>query len=88
MVHVSVGDLLREEVAKGTERGIQAKSFMEIGNLVPNSLVVDLVKAKLNSWEAKRRGWLLDGYPRSLDQAKAIEVENIRPDFFILLEVI
>lgn len=57
---------------------------MDNGELVPNEVVVDMVKAALNKAES---GWLLDGYPRSADQAEAIEKENIRPDVFLLLEV-
>lgn len=84
LAHVCVGDLLRAEVADGTEAGLKAKMFMDNGDLVPNEVVVDMVKNALSKAE---KGWLLDGYPRSLDQAQAIEKENIRPDIFLLLEV-
>lgn len=84
LAHVCVGDLLRAEVAEGTEAGLQAKMFMDNGDLVPNEVVVDMVK---NAVSKAQNGWLLDGYPRSMDQAKAIENVNIRPDIFLLLEV-
>lgn len=82
--HISVGDLLRAEVASGTPAGLRAKAFMDRGDLVPNEVVVDMVKGKLASAE---HGWLLDGYPRSGDQAAAIEAEGIRPDVFLLIQV-
>jgi adenylate kinase len=82
-----VGDLLRAEVASGTPAGLKAKSFMDNGDLVPNEVVVDMVKNKLAEEEVKKNGWLLDGYPRSGEQAEAIEKEGIRPDVFLLIEV-
>jgi len=85
--HVCVGDLLRAQIDAGTEAGKQAKEYMNRGELVPNEIVVDMVKDRLSSEKAQNNGWLLDGYPRSMDQAVAIEEENIRPDIFILLNV-
>lgn len=87
LVHVSVGDLLRAEVAAQTPAGKKAKSFMDNGDLVPNDVVVEMVKNKLAEPQAVEKGWLLDGYPRSAEQAEAIEAENIRPDLFILVNV-
>jgi adenylate kinase len=87
LVHISVGDLLRAEVVAGTPAGKKAKSFMDNGDLVPNEVVVEMVKGKLNEPIALQKGWLLDGYPRSGDQAEAIEAENIRPDVFLLINV-
>eukprot|EP00897_Mesotaenium_endlicherianum_P000455 jgi/Mesen1/1040/ME000122S00040 len=85
--HISAGDLLRAEVAAGTEYGQQVKSFMDAGTLVPDEVVISIVKSKLNTPAALERGWLLDGYPRSASQAAALEMAGIRPDVFILLEV-
>lgn len=87
LVHISVGDLLRAEVAAGTPAGLKAKAFMDAGDLVPNEVVVEMVKNKLAEPEAQTRGWLLDGYPRSGEQAEAIEAEGIRPDVFLLINV-
>ena len=50
-------------------------------------VVVDMVKNRLAEPDAQEHGWLLDGYPRSAEQAEAIEAENIRPDIFILINV-
>lgn len=87
LVHISVGDLLRAEVAAGTAAGKKAKSFMDSGALVPNEVVVEMVKNKLSEPEVASKGWLLDGYPRSGEQAEAIEAEGIRPDVFLLINV-
>ena len=87
LVHISVGDLLRAEVAAGTPAGKKAKSFMDNGDLVPNEVVVEMVKNKLAEPEVEQKGWLLDGYPRSAEQAEAIESEDIRPDIFLLVNV-
>ncbi|KAL4450571.1 hypothetical protein ABPG77_000927 [Micractinium sp. CCAP 211/92] len=87
LVHISVGDLLRAEVAAGTPAGKKAKSFMDNGDLVPNEVVVEMVKNKLAEDDVLQKGWLLDGYPRSGEQAEAIEKEGIRPDVFLLINV-
>jgi len=87
LVHISVGDLLRAEVAAGTDAGKKAKSYMDNGDLVPNEVVVEMVKNKLAEPQVMEHGWLLDGYPRSAEQAEAIEAENIRPDVFLLVNV-
>lgn len=86
LAHVCVGDILRAEINNGTAAGKKAKGFMDEGKLVPNELVVDMVCSQLKS-DAAATGWLLDGYPRSKEQAEAIEKENIRPDVFVLIEV-
>lgn len=85
--HISVGDLLREQVAKGTPAGKKAKDFMDKGLLVPDEVVVEMVKSRLAQPDVQERGWLLDGYPRSQSQAEAIEKEGIRPDLFLLVDV-
>ncbi|PSC74423.1 adenylate kinase [Micractinium conductrix] len=87
LVHISVGDLLRAEVAAGTSAGLKAKSFMDNGDLVPNEVVVEMVQNKLGETDVQHNGWLLDGYPRSGEQAEAIEKEGIRPDVFLLINV-
>lgn len=87
LVHIAAGDLLRAEVAAGTDNGKRAKEFMEKGSLVPDEIVVMMVKERLFQPDVQENGWLLDGYPRSLSQANALENLNIRPDIFILLDV-
>lgn len=60
--HISTGDLLRAAVKAGSELGVKAKSYMESGQLVPDSLVIDLVKERLAADDAQK-GFILDGFP-------------------------
>ncbi|TYI29256.1 hypothetical protein ES332_A05G303700v1 [Gossypium tomentosum] len=87
LVHIAAGDLLRAEVAAASENGKLAKEYMEKGELVPDEIVVMMVKERLLQPDSQQRGWLLDGYPRSSSQAAALEDYGIRPDVFILLDV-
>ena len=87
LTHISAGDLLREQVSMGTENGRIAKEYMDRGDLVPDGVVIDMVKARLAEDDAQENGWLLDGYPRSGSQASALEEAGIRPQLFIVLEV-
>lgn len=87
LVHIAAGDLLRAEVATGTENGRRAKEYMEKGQLVPNEIVVMMVRDRLLQPDSKEKGWLLDGYPRSVSQATALKDLGFEPDLFILLEV-
>ncbi|XP_048332154.1 adenylate kinase, chloroplastic [Ziziphus jujuba] len=87
LVHIAAGDLLRAEVAAGSENGRQAREYMEKGQLVPNEIVVMMVKERLLQPDSQEKGWLLDGYPRSLSQANALKGFGFEPDLFILLEV-
>ncbi|XP_010542084.1 PREDICTED: adenylate kinase 5, chloroplastic [Tarenaya hassleriana] len=87
LVHISTGDLLRAEVSSGTDIGNQAKGFMNSGRLVPDEIVIKMVTARLSREDARERGWLLDGFPRTFAQAQSLEKLNIRPDIFLLLDV-
>jgi len=87
LVHISAGDLLRAAVKEGTPAGLEAKEYMDRGDLVPDSCVVSMVVDALDTPDAKSKGWLLDGYPRSASQADAIAKEGIEPDVFLLLDV-
>ncbi|XP_044511552.1 adenylate kinase, chloroplastic [Mangifera indica] len=87
LVHVAAGDLLRAEIASGSENGKRAKEYMEKGQLVPDEIVVMMVKDRLSQPDSLEKGWLLDGYPRSLSQATALKSFGFQPDLFILLEV-
>ena len=60
---------------------------MDRGELVPDEVVVEMVKLRLAQGDVEHSGWLLDGYPRSASQAEAIEKEGIRPDVFLLVNV-
>ncbi|GKV35196.1 hypothetical protein SLEP1_g43499 [Rubroshorea leprosula] len=87
LVHIAAGDLLRAEVAAGSENGKRAKEYMEKGQLVPDEIVVEMVKDRLLQPDSLENGWLLDGYPRSSSQAAALQEFGFQPDIFILLEV-
>ncbi|KAM1204043.1 hypothetical protein ACFX2J_019781 [Malus domestica] len=87
LVHVAAGDLLRAEIASGSENGRCAREYMEQGKLVPDEIVVMMVKDRLLQPDAQEKGWLLDGYPRSSSQAIALKELGFKPDLFILLEV-
>jgi len=87
VVHISTGDVLRAAVADGTEFGKQAKQFMDDGKLVPDEVMIGLVRERLNSNECRHRGWLLDGFPRTFAQAEALVKAGIEPDYLIQVDV-
>jgi len=87
LVHLSTGDLLREEIKQGSQLGKEAKVFMDKGELVPNHLLIGVVKERLTKIEASGKGWLLDGFPRTEDQAKALSDGGVVVSGFIILEV-
>jgi len=70
--HISTGDMLRDAVSAGSELGKKVKSVMESGQLVSDELLFDLVKDRLSKKDCVN-GFILDGYPRNLDQAKALD---------------
>jgi len=71
ILHVSTGDILRANVAGGTELGAKAKAYMDRGDLVPDDLIVDMVRARLQEDDCAH-GVLFDGFPRTLPQAEAL----------------
>jgi len=86
IVHVSTGDIFRENLNNETELGLKAKQYMEKGELVPDDVVIDMVNDRLNKEDVQENGFILDGFPRTLEQTKALsEITNI--DLFLLLEV-
>jgi adenylate kinase len=84
--HISTGDIFRENLRGKTELGLKAKKYMDAGELVPDDVVIEMINNRLNQNDVIKHGFLLDGFPRTLDQAKALdEITNI--DAFLLLEV-
>lgn len=73
VVHVSTGDLLRENVRGGTEVGKKAKEFMDQGKLVPDDIVIAMVKDRISKDDVKKNGFMLDGFPRTVEQAQALD---------------
>lgn len=74
VAHISTGELLRAAVKGGTELGVQAKQYMDAGELVPDQLVIDLVKERLAADDAQK-GFILDGFPRNTVQAVTLDSE-------------
>ena len=70
--HISTGDMLRENVRNNTELGLQAKSYMDAGKLVPDELIIAMVEDRIQKPDADK-GYLLDGFPRTLVQAETFE---------------
>lgn len=88
--HISTGDIFRENIKNGTELGQLAKSYMDKGQLVPDEVVVSIVEDRLKK-EDCQKGWLLDGFPRTLEQAESLAkftdvdvVLDIEADFGLL----
>jgi adenylate kinase len=73
VVHVSTGDLLRENVRGGTDVGKKAKEFMDQGKLVPDDIVIAMVKERIAKDDVKKNGFMLDGFPRTVEQAQALD---------------
>ncbi len=70
--HISTGDIFREQIKKETELGKLANSYISKGQLVPDEVTIHIVKDRL-SWEDAKNGIILDGFPRTIEQAKALE---------------
>eukprot|EP00903_Cladosiphon_okamuranus_P009346 g8912.t1 len=87
VVHLSTGDMLREAVKNQTPVGMEAKGFMDSGQLVPDEVIIGIVRDRLNEDDCKAHGWLLDGFPRTRAQADALAAEGIEADSFLLLNV-
>ena len=68
--HLSTGDLLRDEVSSGSDLGLQASEIMNKGELVSDELVLSIVEGRLDNI---KKGWLLDGFPRNVNQANALK---------------
>lgn len=87
---IATGDMLREAIAKGTGLGLEAKAYMDRGALVPDDLVVGLVAERLEADDTKK-GFILDGFPRTIEQAEALdrllEERELALDRVILFEV-
>ena len=83
---ISTGETLRAAVKNGTELGQRAKSYMDAGALVPDEVVIGIIKEFLSS-EKCRNGFILDGFPRSIPQAEALERTGVRIDMVLDIEV-
>ena len=70
--HISTGDMFRSAIKEGTDLGLQAKSFMDKGELVPDEVTIGIVRERLSKADCEK-GFLLDGFPRTVPQAEALE---------------
>jgi len=77
VAHVSTGDMFREAVAQGTELGLRAEAFMARGELVPDEVTIGMLEERIRQEDAQR-GVLFDGYPRTLQQAQALDAALAR----------
>jgi len=84
--HIATGDMLRAQVRQGTELGRRAQDYMDAGELVPDDLILEMVRRRLSEADA-RRGFILDGFPRTLAQADALDEMVGGVDAVIDLEV-
>jgi adenylate kinase len=87
VTHLSTGDMLRAAVAAGSDVGTKAKEFMDAGKLVPDEVIIGVVKDRLDEEDCKTNGWLLDGFPRTPAQAEALAAAGISADCFLFLNV-
>ena len=83
---ISTGDMLRAEIKSGTALGIEAKKFMDAGNLVPDHLVTAMTKHRITQRDCIN-GFIIDGFPRTIAQAEALRIAAIDIDFVVEIEV-
>ncbi len=86
IIHISTGDIFRENLKNETPLGLKAKGYMDKGELVPDDVTIEMVRDRLTREDVKAEGFILDGFPRTISQAKALT--NITEvDLLLLLEV-
>ena len=83
---ISTGNIIREALKSGTEMGLKAKSFMDAGKLVPDEVVIGIIKDRLAQDDCKN-GFILDGFPRTIPQAEALDKMGVAIDKVIDIEV-
>lgn len=83
---IATGDILRGAIKNGTELGLAAKSYIEAGKLVPDEVVIGIIREYLAT-DACKNGFILDGFPRSIPQAEALDAMGVRIDVVLNLEV-
>ena len=83
---ISTGNILREAIKNGTDMGLKAKSYIDNGNLVPDDVVIGIIADRLNMDDCKN-GFILDGFPRTIPQAEALDKMGIEIDCALSIEV-
>ncbi|WP_159796912.1 adenylate kinase [Streptococcus halichoeri] len=91
LIHISTGDMFRAAMANQTEMGLLAKSYIDKGELVPDEVTNGIVKERLGQADVAEKGFLLDGYPRTIEQAHALDTTlaevNLKLDGVINIDV-
>ena len=83
---ISTGNKIREALKNGTEMGLKAKSFMDEGKLVPDEVVIGIVKERLAEDDCKK-GFILDGFPRTIPQAEALDEMGVDIEYVINIDI-
>ena len=83
---ISTGNILREAIKNGTETGLKAKSFMDAGKLVPDDVIIGIVRERVAQPDCAN-GYILDGVPRTIAQAEALEAAGIKFDHVVSMEI-
>ena len=83
---ISTGNMIREALKNGTEMGLKAKSYMDDGKLVPDEVVIGIVKERLGEDDCKK-GFILDGFPRTIPQAEALDAMGVEIQYVINIDV-
>jgi len=83
---ISTGDILRSAVKNGTPIGLKAKAYMDAGDLVPDDVIIGVVKERLTADDCKN-GYIFDGMPRTIAQAQALDFQGVTIDTVLLIEV-
>ena len=83
---IATGDILRGAIKAGTELGMSAKSYIDAGKLVPDEVVIGIIKEYLST-DACKNGFILDGFPRSIPQAEALDALGVKIDVILSIEV-
>lgn len=83
---ISTGNILREALKSGTEMGLKAKTYMESGQLVPDEILIGIIKDRLSE-EDCQNGFILDGFPRTIPQAEALDAMGVEIDAVLDIEV-
>ena len=83
---ISTGDMLRAAVKAGTALGLEAKRYMDSGGLVPDEVIIGLVKERIKEADCQR-GFLFDGFPRTIPQAEAMREAGVDIDYVVEIDV-
>ena len=86
-VHIATGELLRKHIKGRTELGRMAKKAIVAKSLVPDEIVIQMISERIGKEDCMEKGWVIDGFPRTVDQALALQRRKIQPNDYIILSV-